>query len=186
MKRIISIIICVLLVFSCFAGCKQDENKDVSSKIDIEYYAKLGQMPECEFALGADVDEVNNTAKKVFEESDEAYYSLVEGEKSILIDAGAFRYYYEKEKADEGVSLLVNYNTAYGFELGAVSIEIEEALSDFKAEITTDMGELFFMNNIEGELIGKKYTFGSNEVIFVFSNNALVATAIYSLENWTL
>ncbi len=187
MKKFISIILCVLLVCVCFAGCKDNKQNETAGSIDVEYYAKLGRMPECEYSLGADAEEIKTKAEKHFNESEEAYYSLEEGEKSILIDTGDFKYYYEKEKKDKGISLIVNNNTAFGFELGAVSVEIENALSKFNSEKVTDLeNDLFFVISASGNIEGRKYIFGDNAVIFVFSDNALIATAIYSLENWTI
>ena len=187
MKRFISIALCLLIACVCFSGCKDSKKNESAGSVDVEYYAKLGEMPECEYSLGADAEQIKEKAEKHFNESEEAYYSLEEGEKSILIDTGDFKYYYEKEKAEKGVSLIVNNNTAYGFSLGTVSVEIENALSKFNSEKVTDLeDDLFFIISPTGNIEGKKYIFGDNAVIFVFSDNALIATAIYSLENWTI
>lgn len=187
MKKFISLILCIALVCICFSGCKDNKKYETTGSVDVEYYAKLGQMPECEYSLGTDAEAIKEKAEKHFNESEEAYYSLEEGEKSVLIDTGDFKYYYEKEKADKGVSLIVNNNTAFGFSLGTVSVEIENALSKFKGEKVTDVeNDLFFVISATDNVEGIKYIFGDNAVIFVFSDNALIATAIYSLENWTI
>lgn len=187
MKRIIGLFLCLIFICTVFVGCNGNNDKDkITSDIDVEYYAKLGKMPECQFSLGADVDEVDEKLKEIYNDSDEAYYDVIKGKNSVLIDGGTFMYYYEKEKKDKGVSLIVNNDTAYGFEGGTFNIEITEALSDYEYEEITDIeNELFFLKSFEG-VSGIKYTFGDNIVIFAFSDNALTATAIYSIENWTL
>lgn len=187
MKRIIGLFLCLIFIFTVFAGCNGNKDNDkITSDVDVEYYAKLGKMPECQFSLGADVDEVDEKLKEIYNDSDEAYYYVIKGENSVLIDGGTFMYYYEKEKKDKGVSLIVNNDTAYGFEGGTFNIEITEALADYEYEEITDIeDELFFLKSFEG-VSGIKYTFGDNIVIFAFSDNALTATAIYSIENWTL
>ena len=187
MKKIISLVFCLLFITLVFSGCKGDKDSGkIKSDVDVEYYAKLGKMPECEFSLGTDVDKVDEKLKEIYNDSEEAYYDVIEGKNTVLIDGGPFMYYYEKEKKNKGVSLIVNNDKAYGFEGGTFDFEITEALSDYDYEEITDIeDELFFLKSFEG-VSGIKYTFGDNIVIFAFSDSALTATAIYSVENWTL
>lgn len=197
MKRLLSILLCFILVFS-FAACKADDSKTADT-VDIEYYAKLGRIPETEYTLGTDVDKVKDELSKKLEAQEEEetdsdhnhhhdtaefIYDVIEGENNVLIDNGTNCYYYVKENKDKGISYIVNYDTAFGFEIGTVSIEIEEALEglNFTEEDVTEENAFFATYVYNGTLL--KGTFGDTVVLFVFQDNALFATAMYDSKNW--
>ena len=46
MKKLFSLVLVFVIVFSFTACGKKDTSSDINS-VDIEYYAKLGQIPEC-------------------------------------------------------------------------------------------------------------------------------------------
>lgn len=184
MKKILSLIMICVIVFS-FCGCGNEKTSS-DAEVDIEYYAKLGRMPESEYSLGSNVQTVKDELSAKFEDNPESYYNITEGDKTVLIDTGEFSYYYMKENENKGISYIVDFNTAYGFELGTVSVEIKSALGGYECiEKNADDGSVFFMNYSEN-CTYLEYNIGQNILMFVFENNALCATAIYNPELWNL
>jgi len=67
MKKILSLVFsCVLIFTLCSCGEKEDTGKKAT--VDLEYYAELGQIPECEYTIGADVETLK---KKISEQAKE-------------------------------------------------------------------------------------------------------------------
>ncbi len=182
MKRIISILLSLLLLFS-FTACGDDSNGkgDIA---DLSYFVKLGQIPECEYKIGDSVDTVNSDLKKAAETSEDAVYDFVEGEENALIDGGLYSYYYKKANAQKGISYIVSYDTAFGFEIGTLSVEIEDAYEDIKftQEEINDKNSFFLFGNPEGKVL--KAEISDYTVSFLFVENALCATAIYITNDW--
>lgn len=184
MKRIASLLICFAVII-CFAGCDRKNTSSDTNGIDVEYYARLGTIPESEYILSDDCEKVKSELTAKADEDETVICNIEEGELSVLISTGDFYYYYEKDKQDKGISCIVALDTAYGFENGTVSLEIKESLSEFTPEESENTDNLFFMNGLEnGSQL--KYQFGKNTVIFVFQDNALCATVLYNPENWNL
>lgn len=177
---------CILFVFTSCGAAKTASEGD---KVDVEYYAKLGKIPESEYSLGAGIDEMQAKLSAAFESAGEdadVVYEVSEGERTVGINTGATQYYYMKDKKTAGVGFMVNYEKAYGFEPGTVIIEVRDALEKFKADEHEASGnELFFLPVTENNTV-LSYTFGKYKLMFVFQDNALCATAIYNPENWTL
>ncbi len=185
MKRLLSLVLAFVMIF-IFAACKDNEGKKDFNSIDIEYYANLGQMPECEYSLGESVSKINDELSKQFESSDieEMVYNVSENGNRVLIDNGQFKYYYLKENEADGISYIVSFDTAFGFEIGTLIVEVKDALSDFEyktAEISKD-NVFFLFGSPDGSVITCE--FEENTVMFVFENNALCATALYKTSDW--
>ena len=185
MKKIIAIFCIFLLSFSVTA-CNKDDTSSNTSTVDVEYYAKLGSMPECEYKLGNDIETVKKDLEALYNDEtlDHAVYDVVEGEETVLVDGGDFQYYYYKDKADKGVSYIVNFEKAFGFDIGTVSVEIKNALKNFKytEEDFNDDNSFFVLGADSGKVL--KYQFSSNTVSFVLVNDALYATALYKTDDW--
>ncbi len=179
MKRIICLILVFALAFSLCA-CGPKEKKDDNNSIDIEYYAKLGQIPECEFTLGSKVQTVKDTLSAKAEENEEMLFDVTEGEETVLITNGMQNYYYEKDNEQEGISYIVTYEKAFGFDIGEVSVTIKEALKnfDFEEEELSDDNAFFIFGAQNGSVI--ECEFKDNTVMFVFEDNLLCATAIFN------
>lgn len=184
MKRFFSFILSFMMIFT-FSACGNKNNDDNKISIDVEYYAKLGQIPECEYKIGDSVEKIENELETTQLESDHDHDTLqiVEGEKSVLIDNGSYCYYYLKEKKDKGISYIVSYNDAFGFEIGTLSFKIKEALKsfDFQEENINNENAFFMLSNT-GNLL--RYTFSDYTVLFIFENDALCATAFYLTKDW--
>ena len=193
MKKILSVMLIFCFVFS-FAGCgKKKDDGEKKGTLDIEYYTEAGQMPECKYVLGADPETIKADITALIEaeeDSDgghsEIVYDVSEDEegKNVEINNGTFRYFYKKANPDKGVGCIVNAGTAYGFEPGTVIVEVKEAIAgcdDVEEEANED--NAFFLY---GPLMGTvlRCDAGDNTVVFVFADNALCATAIFTGEDW--
>lgn len=184
MKRVLSLVLVLLLVFS-ISACGKKETSSGRESIDIEYYAGIGSIPECSYSLGQDVDELNADLEEHYNTvEDEMVYEVTEGKTTAKIDNGTFQYYYVKDKKEDGVSYIVNFDTAYGFNIGTVSVEILDALNEYKytEEAMNDDNAFFVLGATEGKVV--KYEFSENAVSFIFVNDALYATAVYKISDW--
>ena len=197
MKKIICLIMCFCIALT-FSACGK-ESPEKKDSIDLAYYAKLGQMPEAKFTLGSDpqtvIDDLSAINEQIAAEHEEDpnddhghdeaefYFEVVEGDKNVLLDNGNINYYYSKDNKDKGISYIVNYDTAFGFSLGTVILEVKEALAsvEFTEETLTEENAFFASYVSNGTLL--KAEFPNSTVIFVFQENELFATAIYN-DNW--
>lgn len=198
MKKLLSLFICLCLLFS-FTGCGDTKNTNTLN-IDLEYYAKLGQIPEAEYTLGADVDKVVKELTAKFNDYQNSHgddpdhshdhnqsdfmLNVVEGENNVLIDNGTINYYYNKKNKDKGISYIVNYDTAFGLEIGTVSSEVRKYLSayELKEEQLTEENAFFVSYLTNGTVL--KTEIEDVAILFVFGDNQLFATAIYDINNW--
>ncbi|MBQ7045587.1 MAG: hypothetical protein IJN65_03740 [Clostridia bacterium] len=190
MKRIISLILVAVIACS-FVGCKGEENK-TNHTTDVEYYAKLGKIPEMELALGASEDQV----QKHYEggrpaDDDDGHDHILElnrmeGNLTVRLDAGNVLYYYEKAKKDNGVSVLISFDTAYDFEVGiAMPQDVKNAISAEGTLTDATSEQLFFLPFVEGDAKILTYNFDNIRLQFVFINDFLSATVLTDTNNWT-
>jgi len=182
MKKLLSLLLVCVFVFS-FTACGEKKEEEKQGTLDIEYYAKSGQMPECDYTLGSNVEDVKSQLSRKSEES-EAVYNVTEGENNVLIESGTFSYYYKKAKPEEGIGCIVNYGKAYGFENGTVIVEVKEAIKgcEYTEEALNEENAFFMFGAADGTVL--KCTADGNTVIFVFKENALCATAIMRGTDW--
>lgn len=205
MKKIFCMLLSVAILFS-FAGCK---NKEVgqgnieTSETSIEEYAKKGQIPELKFSLGSDIE----TVKKYYsdfvsqfeeEQSEEEnpghnhedleayYFDVTEGEKTVRMATGNTTFFYEKAKADKGISVISTKDTAFGFEPGSTTKQEIEASFETKGKTldATD-DDMYFVIQTENCVI-LRYTFENIKLDFYFTDNILMTTVIMNTQNWTV
>lgn len=189
MKKLFSAFLCLIIAVS-FAACGNKEKDKEDAKVDLEYYAKLGQIPECKYKLGDNVDTASSELSAVYEKTGEngedAFFDVTEGEKTVCINSGDFLYYYEKEKKDAGISYIVALDTAYGFASGTPLLEVTNSLKGFDyTEEPADDSNTFFLLGSQSPTV-LRYSFDKNQVLFVFDENSLCAVAVYSTENWNV
>lgn len=189
MKKIFCLMLSFVMIVS-FAACGKDKEKKKTAEVDIEYYAKLGEIPECDYKLGVDPETIKSALSSEEESAvstgEEYAYNVTEGEKSVRIDNGAFSYFYEKDKVAAGISYIVAFDKAYGFETGTSILDVKDSLAGFSyTEEPADQNNTFFlMGTDNADVI--KYTFDCTVIMFVFQDNELFATAIYNTNNWTI
>ena len=185
MKRIIALILCLCFAFTLCA-CGEEEEKIEQYGVDVNYYAKHGEIPEVEYKLGADVDKIIADVEKAQEETEDdghghsAYNVFEEGDRSLLVTSGT-NYYFDTDNKSAGVSYIVNFDASYGFALDTYSIEIKEALETLGLKSTlreADKEEVFYIPGAMN-LSVMEYTFEKCTIVFVFQEDKLCATAIH-------
>jgi len=190
MKRVLSIVLVLALLF-CLAACgdkKEEKNKQIG--IDVEYYAKLGQIPETKYALGEKPDKIitdlEEISKHAEEENDgthshEGYYNVYEGDERTTIVAPGINYYYLNDQKDKGIDRIISFGTAYEFTAGTVVSEVKKSLSSygFDSEERALTPDEALMVSASSDCICLEYAFGDNVVLFVFQENVLFATVLY-------
>ncbi len=188
MKRFLSALLVMSLIFA-FSGCKNNEDaeKVVEHSVNIEEYAKKGEIPECKYKLGMNLDKLKEGIEKDFEdtlhdEQDIAYF-VEEREEGALINAGLYMYYYDEYNEAQGVKYIVSFDEAFGFKTGTVIVQVEDVLKQYKY-VKEDFNDTnsFFILGAQGKVL--RAEFGEYTVIFAFVDNALSATAIYKTNDW--
>lgn len=181
MKKLLCIALSFVILLS-FAACKNEDKTSSESGIDLEYYADSGKIPECDYALGTDVEKVKQELSDYAEseEGAESLYDVIEGDENSYITNGNYNFYYKNDNEEDGISYIVSFGKAYGFETGEIILNVKEALSgiEYTEEEINDDNAFFLFVPIEGSVI--KCEFEKNTIMFVFENNALCATAIYN------
>ncbi len=202
MKKILCLLTVLALLFSLCACGKNGTNSTVSSNhsVDVAYYASLGQIPELDFALGANPDDILNAQKEHTDssETDDHDHSQApgivkqEGNLSVLLDAGTTRYYYEKAKTEKGISAIVCLNGAYGFlKDSGVTITIEQIKAAIPSasctEKTPTEDDLFFLPDTSSNAKVLIYTFNNKyKLQFFFVDGVFSAVMLSDMENWTI
>ena len=180
MKRAFCIIISLLMLMA-FPACNEEDTTSESS-VDLEYYANLGQIPECKYLLGTDVETLTQELSEYAEseEGSESLYDVTEGEETVCITNGIYNFYYDKDSKEEGINYIVSFEKAYGFNIGEIIVSVKDAIGSTKytEEEINDENAFFLFAPVEGSVL--KCEFENNTIMFVFENNALCATAIYS------
>ncbi len=204
MKKFISIILVMVFVF-CFAACgvKEDDpaqNSSVENKSnDIKTAVLKGEIPELQLSLGDSVEDLENYYDQLetqIEESHEdgeghvhndndIYMNISRGTLSVTYEIGTEKYYYEKEKRDEGISVICSLDAAFGFNNGTSRTDVEARLADLNTKsLQAGDDELYFVPLADALIL--RYTEGDYQLDFYFNNNQLVATVLRNTKNWTI
>lgn len=178
MKKILALTLCFVLVLS-FAACGKKNEEKKEDKIDLDYYIRLGKMPECEFTLGV-------KGSDIIKDKSEEEYMMQEGFAHVLIAIDNVNYYYDKGDETETVNLIASFNGAFGFKQGEQKSVIIDKLakSDLNAkEEPLSEDETYFFP-VSGNFTGVKYTYGDNTACFVFNAaGTLAACSLYTNAN---
>lgn len=181
MKRILILLLCLVLCFS-FAACGEKDNKKEKIGVDVEYFAKLGKIPELDFSLGDNGETVYKAIEKSLENSTDhhdGYCNVYEGDDKTTVDISGATFIYDNKT--KKIETIISFNKSYEFNLGTVSLEIQKALSSYgfdsdTRQLTPDELSLFAASNDSNAL---EYKFENNYVVFAFYENALFATMLY-------
>ncbi|MBR5817950.1 MAG: hypothetical protein IKY62_04830 [Clostridia bacterium] len=186
MKRILSLILSLALLFT-FAACgnKEEEAKKQQEKIgiDVEYYAKLGKIPEFKYKLGDNGETAAKEVEKSLEDSTDhhdGYCNVYEGDKKTTVDVSGASFEYDNKT--KKIERIICFNTSYEFKLDTLVIEIQKAMTSYghnadPRAITEDEASLLFTTSDSTML---EYKFEGVNVAFAFYDNALFATMIYN------
>lgn len=169
MRKLVCTLLCLLLLFP-FAGCKKD-TESLKSGVDIEYYVNLGAIPESDIKIGDGVPENS-------EENDDYFFS--ESGSDSYFSNGDFIYYYDSSKKNAKVKAISAFSKFYGFEIGAVTIEISDMLDSRELKYTErepKEDELFFLPS-SGNFSVIEYKAQKHTLLFVFQDNSLCAAYI--------
>ena len=196
MKRCLAVLLALICIVSC-VGCNKKENKGLSEykyDVDIAYYLSVGQIKEAHFPLGTlpkEIDEATPDHSQVITgEGNHDHENIIRKEEGIVsyhYVYGPFHYYYNKNKADKGISLIVSFDAAYGFSVGSTTkYEVSRVLEKMGyTEKTADKDEIFFMpfyiENCE-MLVCES---GKYKLAFYFVDGTLIATTIENTLNWS-
>ena len=109
-----------------------------------------------------------------------------EGEQTVQLSTGGELFYYEKARAEQGVSVIVSFGTAYGFQENiALKDDVRAAVNAEAQELTATPEQMFFFPVVDGSCDILRYTSGSYRLDFFFRDDFLVATTLTDTENWT-
>ena len=181
MKKILSLILCMIFVFS-FTACANNSHSDRDHSVDVEYYGKLGQINDVPYKLGDGIDETYDviSTATLDDEGEYLYYEYESGNYTVMTD-GTVCCCYKTQDKSKGITHIVKYGDAYGFTVGTISTQVRDTMSEMGYDATereAKSGELFFLPASTGVTV-LEYQIKENTVLFVFQQNALGATVIY-------
>lgn len=190
MKKVLALLLSVLLALS-FCACKSKKENSASGA-DVEQYVKIGQIPESGYKLKDNVDEALKKMKAEYkpddmdghsgEEEAQAELPVFENGEYTEIMCGDFQYYYNTEKKDSGISAVVSFSKAFGFEADTVSVEVVNGLKSRGIEAELKKGTLndyYFLSFGSDECEYITYSVNGNTAVFVFVESRLSAAAVY-------
>lgn len=201
MKRLISLILCMLLIVSALSACtpgkKDDDSGDSSSTtstVKIKSDLKDGKIPELPFALGTDVEEaknllnaLENLPENANPEEGYTYYSTKISGDVVRLSCEGNLYYYNQSNASKGISAMATFTDAYGFSIGIDMLsDITAAVRQKGTVYTPTADELYFLFG-EPDLSKYQavyYTEGDYRVDFILYDSYLSAVVIWDTENW--
>lgn len=199
MKKIVAILLSLVLLVS-FTGCggKKQKNND---KVDLQYYAKIGQIPEVEYKLSSKCDKVEKELSDKYEDylsndpentpdhdhdhyEEDTFFEVEDKGDYVFINNGTRYYFYQKSEKKNGISCIVTFGDAFGFKMGSFIYDVKNAMTsvEFKEEAITE-GKLFFDEYLsDGTVLSAE--FQDVTVMFVFLEGELYATAMYKTNSW--
>ena len=191
-RSIFSVLLAILLVF-CFSGCAAEEEEFTSSvepiehSLDILAYAQKGEIPEVPFKLGDDVDNLKETFLDHIESGSEIYeLGVMEGEETVHLLGGSMTFCYQKDKKENGISVIVAQEYAYDFAMGVQYIDdvIFAVGSDDYQRASTTEEDAFFLPVVPENSECLTYTVNNYQLKFIFTDNVISAVSLIDTENW--
>ena len=186
MKKIISLILCIIFVFS-FVACKEEKESNETVKryhIEIDRYVEAGRLDNFDLKVGDPIDVAMQKLQATLDDHGDSNYSEYEiGDYTIMTD-GVITCFYKTEDAASGITHIVAVEEAFGFKNLESIKTVRDALKSLgytASEREPILGELFFMpvSEREGATI-LSYNIGENHLTFVFKENELSHIMIYN------
>lgn len=199
MKRIIALLLSLLLITAFLGACKSEEadpDEDVTSTtstVKLKNQLKEGKIPELPLALGCDVSEakaaliaLEGLPADVVVEEGYTYYSTKTTENTVRLECEGVFYYYNTSAADKGISAMVTFEQAYGFNSIDMMSNVTEAIPQQGTVYSPTAEDLYF---VFGEPEAEKwsavyYTNDNIRVDFFFCDSYLAATMIQDTTLW--
>ncbi len=207
MKKVISLLLSVLIIALCFAGCGGTDKDDASSSDGagvIESAAEKGKLDTVEYGLGAEIEKVKAHYKKLaddyknsLEDEDEhhdhsfdaednfAYYNVEKEKGYTVIETTDARFYYIPKNEEDGVLAIATDSEIFGFVPGVTTkYEVElELETEGQTVNATDKDKLLLA--VESDpIVILRSTFDKYQLDFYFYDNLLITTTIVDTENW--
>lgn len=188
MKRILSLILCVALLF-CFAGCKEEkpENVNTGNGVDLEKVVTEGKIPELAVRLGMSADDVKTLHNYNKNAVGETGFYIFEEDDATYFQTETAAYYYLNDKKSKGISAIVALTSACGLTLNAFETpnDVKAAFPNIEfteGEVTKE--DKYFL--VGGDEFTKlSFEKGSHRIDFVFYENQLNTVILIDTENWS-
>ncbi len=199
MKKLFALSLCFVLLFT-FTACSKDRKKN-NDAVDLEYYAKLGQIPEMPYKLSADCEKVEEELQAEFDaflsndphegedhdhdhNVEEIYLNVKDNDDHIFIDNGTKYYLYKKAEKEDGISCIVTFGDAFGIKMSTFIYEVKNAMPSIEfTENEIEEGDIFFAEYLASGNVLTTEIDGVT-VMFVFQDSELYATAMYKTDSW--
>lgn len=186
MKRVASIVLCVILALSITACGKKEEKKPTEQKkhsVDVEALVNEGKIDTIECKLGDDVSKTKEMLKNMKNDHDESTYNerWSKDQKYIIMSAESIICRYPITDDISTVSYIAVSEGAYGFDTGESTktvIDAMKTLGHTATERDAAEDELFFLPRGTAATV-LEYKFEENTLMFVFVDSGLSFTAIY-------
>ncbi len=189
MKKLLCVFLSLALCLS-FAACGKDKDlANDESKGTIDAFASQGQIPELEIKLGSTPDEATafyNTAATENDNPDLVLGEMV-GETAVVLSNGIDSFYYEKQNAQYGISVIaLTGGTAYGLEIANTTTKSDvEALLSAKYTVNAATPEqLFFLPGVVDGAEVLTCSFENIRLDFFFFEDILSAVTLTNTTYW--
>ena len=187
MKKALSLILCMIFVFS-FAACKEKEEKSapvvstVKHNVDVKKLVDEGVIDTIDYKLGDDVETVKTALSQITDEHGDSGFDFNDAwEEYVTMSADGVFCRYEKDEESEGISVLAVNDGAFGFTKGMIPTKVSDAMKSLgysTALRDVKDGEFFFLpKGTEAGVL--EYRFDKNNLAFVFIEDGLSFTVIY-------
>lgn len=189
MKKIISVLLVLLMIFS-LSACQRDKDKENKATKTIDSYAINGEIPEIPVKLGMTIEKV----KEVFPmdtgdaDQDKVILSEVVGDTAVCLVTSNASFYYEKAHEDKGISVIaVTGGSVYGLKLLDVTTksDIKDKLeAEFTEHVATEEEQYFLLGPAQNCTV-LSATFDKIRLDFFLADGYLTAATITNTEYWT-
>lgn len=206
LKKYLSILLVAIIIMG-FTGCNNNDDETssemtssrVEHTVDVAFLAGKGQIPELPVKLGNSADMVEviyNTQNSDQEESEDGQedehehdfqLEIYEGETTVKLSAGQANYYYLKENEENGISVMVNFDKSYDFDVGIAMIDdIKNAVEGEAIVSVPNKDDMFFFPAPPENCERLSYEIGAYRLDFYFVDDFLSATVLTDTVNWKL
>ena len=106
MKKILCLVLCIIFALS-LTSCGKNLRGKSKHSVDVEYYAKLGQISNLQYKLGDSIEDAKIALSKTEDDHGESnYFEYESGEYTVMTDGIACCCYKTDDK-DRGITHIV-------------------------------------------------------------------------------